>query len=523
MPQDRESLEGISMITELQVIDSPDGESAITLEIEDGYYDSNVGLKRRYPLSRELMIRMLDHGMEVEDESETAITLIHLFILWTTEDVASPEQTVSSPWIITFSRHVAEKKTILFDAKTKIFEEMFMFKIRAHAVNTQSFKEELSSEEDLDEWLKAEMEKHISKQDEKNKEDALIAIIKSIREECRAVHKNKQISVSEGANLKKSFETMEDTINNDSFTSNFPSLEDLNPGSFLLPFTINNYNSYVMANIYASNNVMPRSIYEYLKPANLGGATMSVEMDDMTQQETLGTVKNVLVKIDKFEFPCDFVVTDVPKNLGEMIILGRPFLETIHAQMDVFQEEISLGISEDRIKFDVNGNPRQSNITVEKIFIANTSQEEESFNPLETGQDLFSYESPACLQFEQDTRNYDTIDPRNEIAKQTNPLLDKGGLTKRWHVCKPVQVFYDDRSGKDCGMWPTYDSDSSFCYGYKEILDCFDVEEEYAKKIRNPYSRRFDEYKRVFDNEVENLSNQYTLRIGKKGYVLDDV
>ncbi|GJR91048.1 retrovirus-related pol polyprotein from transposon TNT 1-94 [Tanacetum coccineum] len=43
--------------------------------------------ERRYPLSRELMMRMLEHGMEVEDESETAITLIHLFILWTTEDV----------------------------------------------------------------------------------------------------------------------------------------------------------------------------------------------------------------------------------------------------------------------------------------------------------------------------------------------------------------------------------------------------------------------------------------------------
>ncbi|GJX41304.1 reverse transcriptase domain-containing protein [Tanacetum coccineum] len=222
----------------------------------------------------------------------------------------------------------------------------------AHAINTQSFEEELSSEEDLDEWLKAEMEKHMSKQDEKNKEDSLIAIIKSIREECRAAHKNKKISVSEGADLKKSSETMEDTINNDSFTSNMPSLEELNPRSFLLPFTINNYNSNAIANIDASNNVMPRSIYKDLKPANLGGATMSVEIDDMTQQEILGTVKNVLVKIDKFEFPCDFVVTDVPENLGEMIILGRPFLETIHAQIDVFHEEISLGIGEDRIKFE---------------------------------------------------------------------------------------------------------------------------------------------------------------------------
>ncbi|GJZ51395.1 hypothetical protein Tco_0605910 [Tanacetum coccineum] len=68
-----------------------------------------------------------------------------------------------------------------------------------------------------------------------------------------------------------------------------------------------------------------------------------------------------------------------------------------------------------------------------------------------------------------DTRNYDTIDPQNEIAGQINPLLDKGGLTKRWHVSKPVKVFYDDGSGKDCGMWPTCDPDLSFRYGYKEV------------------------------------------------------
>ncbi|GJY49528.1 ribonuclease H-like domain-containing protein [Tanacetum coccineum] len=56
-----------------------------TLEIEDGTMIHMLA-ERRYPLSRELMIRMLDHGMEVEEETETAITLIHLFILWTTED-----------------------------------------------------------------------------------------------------------------------------------------------------------------------------------------------------------------------------------------------------------------------------------------------------------------------------------------------------------------------------------------------------------------------------------------------------
>ncbi|GJU75464.1 reverse transcriptase domain-containing protein [Tanacetum coccineum] len=201
----------------------------------------------------------------------------------------------------------------------------------AHTDDVRSLEEELSSEEDLDEWLKGEMEKHMSKQDEKNKEDALIAIIKSIREECRDYHKNMQNNAPE-ADLKSSSKTSEDTITNDSPTSNLscqPPLEELNPRSFLLPFTIDNYNSYAMANIDASNNVMPNSIYEYLKLDNLGGTTI----------ETLGTVNNIWVRIDKFEFPCDFVITDMPENLREMIILGRPFLETVHAQIDVFKED----------------------------------------------------------------------------------------------------------------------------------------------------------------------------------------
>ncbi|GKB21673.1 hypothetical protein Tco_0855596 [Tanacetum coccineum] len=120
-------------------------------------------------------------------------------------------------------------------------------------------------------------------------------------------------------------------------------------------------------------------------------------------------------------------------------------------------------------------------------------------------------------------------------------------------------------------MWPTCDPDSKLCFGYNEVFEvneqgtlrlwiCFrdherqtvkgsyivfadflqvrygqqsiddttrersyDVKEEYAREIGNPYSRRFDEYNRVFNNEIEHLSNEYILRIGKKGYVLDDV
>jgi hypothetical protein len=42
--------------------------------------------ERRYPLTRDFMTRMLDHGIEVEDESEVALMVIELFIKWTTSD-----------------------------------------------------------------------------------------------------------------------------------------------------------------------------------------------------------------------------------------------------------------------------------------------------------------------------------------------------------------------------------------------------------------------------------------------------
>ncbi|GJS55219.1 hypothetical protein Tco_0628581 [Tanacetum coccineum] len=57
-----------------------------------------------------------------------------------------------------------------------------------------------------------------------------------------------------------------------------------------------------------------------------------------------------------------------------------------------------------------------------------------------------------------------------------------------------------------------HESDREFIFN-EWILDSYDVEEEYAREIGYPYSKRFDEYNRVFKNEIEQLSNEYILRI----------
>nr|GEV47223.1 hypothetical protein [Tanacetum cinerariifolium] len=73
-----------------------------------------------------------------------------------------------------------------------------------------------------------------------------------------------------------------------------------------------------------------------------------------------------------------------------------------------------------------------------------------------------------------------------------------------------LPIEYEINSGTRIGHTNMYNSDWEIMFN-KWILDNFDVEEEYAKEIENPYSWRFDEYKSVFYNEIENLPNEYTL------------
>ncbi|GKB03796.1 reverse transcriptase domain-containing protein [Tanacetum coccineum] len=110
--------------------------------------------------------------------------------------------------------------------------------------------------------------------------------------------------------------------------------KELNLGNFTLPCTIGKFNFYGMADLGAGVNVKPRNIFEYLRLANLRNTNMLVEMADMTKKAPLGIIENVLVNIDKFLFPSYFMVID--KTPNETIILGRPFLATIHAEINVF-------------------------------------------------------------------------------------------------------------------------------------------------------------------------------------------
>ncbi|GKB10194.1 homeodomain-like protein [Tanacetum coccineum] len=96
------------------------------------------------------------------------------------------------------------------------------------------------------------------------------------------------------------------------------------------------------------------SLFKRLGHGNSKPIHMVIEMADRSMQSPKGIIKNVLVKINKFIFPIDFIILDIIEDDKVPIILGRPMLATAHARIDVFGKNIFLEVGTEQITFDIN-------------------------------------------------------------------------------------------------------------------------------------------------------------------------
>nr|GFB74205.1 reverse transcriptase domain-containing protein [Tanacetum cinerariifolium] len=85
---------------------------------------------------------------------------------------------------------------------------------------------------------------------------------------------------------------------------------------------------------------MPLSIWKKLRLPTLNDMKMVLELADQTISKPTGVVENVFVKVGKFYFPADFVILDFVADPRVPLILGRPFLSTAHALIDVYEGDI---------------------------------------------------------------------------------------------------------------------------------------------------------------------------------------
>ena len=126
------------------------------------------------------------------------------------------------------------------------------------------------------------------------------------------------------------------------------------PGSFTIPCTIGNaIFERALCDLGASTNLMPLSIFKRLGLGEAPQTTVTLQLADRSLKHPRGIIEDVLVKVDKFIFPADFIVLDMEEDKEIPIILGRPFLATGREIIDVQRGELKLRVQEDEVKFNV--------------------------------------------------------------------------------------------------------------------------------------------------------------------------
>ncbi|XP_073120537.1 uncharacterized protein [Henckelia pumila] len=131
-----------------------------------------------------------------------------------------------------------------------------------------------------------------------------------------------------------------------------PKLKD--PGSFSIPCMIGDAVFHkALCDLGANINLMPFSVFRKLGMGEPKPTRVSLQLSDRSIKYPRGIIEDVLVKVDKFIFPVDFVVLDIEEDLDIPFILGRPFLATEKALIDVQKGKLLLRVGEEEITFNV--------------------------------------------------------------------------------------------------------------------------------------------------------------------------
>ncbi|GJU10197.1 reverse transcriptase domain-containing protein [Tanacetum coccineum] len=114
------------------------------------------------------------------------------------------------------------------------------------------------------------------------------------------------------------------------------------PGKFLIPCEFPGMEiCYALADLGASINLMPLSIWKKLSLPELSPTRMTLELADQSITYPKGLAEDVYVKVRKFHFLADFVVVDFEADPRVPLILGRSFLKTGRTLIDVYEGEIT--------------------------------------------------------------------------------------------------------------------------------------------------------------------------------------
>nr|GEW16444.1 reverse transcriptase domain-containing protein [Tanacetum cinerariifolium] len=130
-------------------------------------------------------------------------------------------------------------------------------------------------------------------------------------------------------------------------------------GKFLIPYEFPGMDECLaLADLGASINLIPLSVWEGLSFLKLTPTCMTLELADRSVFKPIGITKDVSVKVGVFQFPADFVVVDFEPDPRVPLILERCFLKTGRALIDVHKGELTLRIRNKAITYNLDQTSR---------------------------------------------------------------------------------------------------------------------------------------------------------------------
>ena len=132
------------------------------------------------------------------------------------------------------------------------------------------------------------------------------------------------------------------------------------PSSFTIPCTIGNFEfKKALCDSRANINLMPLLVVKRLSLGELTPTSITLQMENRTMAQPKGVLEDVLIKVGKFIFPLDFVVMDMEEDTQVPLLLGRLFLATRAALIDVKKGELTLRVGEEAVHFNLNKSLKQ--------------------------------------------------------------------------------------------------------------------------------------------------------------------
>ena len=138
------------------------------------------------------------------------------------------------------------------------------------------------------------------------------------------------------------------------------------PGSFTIPCSLGKYKfKKALCDFGANINLMPLSVVQRLCLGELIPTEITLQMADRSMARPKGVLEDVLVKVGKFIFPVDFVIMKMEEDTQVPILLGRPFLATGAALIDVQKGKLTLRVGDEAVHFNLNKSLEQPDVDAE--------------------------------------------------------------------------------------------------------------------------------------------------------------